>query len=83
MSSLLSCPDCGIHQFYQSGTRNVCETLRYKIFRQQPYRCHSCGCRMWFQCSFEFPEISKKQIIVTSFVIVMAFIVSQILVFGF
>lgn len=44
-----SCPACGDFALYRSRARNLKESLRKRLTRRRPYRCHHCGWRGWMK----------------------------------
>lgn len=43
------CPVCGSSRIYPSRLRSVFERARRTFSEKQPYRCHACNHRGWYQ----------------------------------
>ncbi|GEM_PF-6785952 len=43
------CPACGSSRIYPSRLRSLLEQARRTFSEKQPYRCHACNHRGWYQ----------------------------------
>ena len=43
------CPASGSTRIYPSRLRSVAERIRRALSEKQPYRCHACNHRGWYQ----------------------------------
>lgn len=50
------CPSCGSSRVYPSRARSLAERLRRIFSEKQPYRCHACNQRMWYEISLPMTE---------------------------
>lgn len=41
------CPKCSSYDIHRSRARRGWEALRRKLTSKRPYRCHTCGLRVW------------------------------------
>lgn len=56
MSLVQKCPSCGSSRVYPSRARSIAERLRRIFSEKQPYRCHSCNRRMWYEIRLPVTE---------------------------
>lgn len=50
------CPACGSSRIYPSRLRSVAERIRRALSEKQPYRCHACNHRGWYQIYLPLTE---------------------------
>lgn len=50
------CPACGSSRIYPSRIRAVTERIRRALSEKQPYRCHACNHREWYQIYLPLTE---------------------------
>ncbi len=50
------CPACGSSRIYPSRLRSVAERIRRALSEKQPYRCHACNLRGWYQIYLPLTE---------------------------
>lgn len=50
------CPACGSSRIYPSRLRSVTERIRRALSEKQPYRCHACNHRGWYQIYLPLTE---------------------------
>lgn len=50
------CPACGSSRIYPSRLRSWPERMRRAFSDKQPYRCHACNHRGWYQVYLPLTE---------------------------
>ena len=50
------CPACGSSRIYPSRLKSVVERIRRALSENQPYRCHACNHRGWYQIYLPLTE---------------------------